>query len=155
MNFLTSEYRMKQFGHIVCADEKQWALYEEELATIQARIEEIEVEYAKTISSDTDRELYDTAILAWDYYVEETGEKIISLSRTGQLDAVNEIMLGNAKLAFEIFQDTYDQLVDFNIAGADNASAYATKVFWFVLVAVLLVAILAFLFIRCYNPFIT
>lgn len=148
MNFLTAEYRMKQFGHIVSTDSSQWDIYEEELAAIDIRIKEIEEEYAKTISSDEDRELYDTSILAWEYYVGETGEKLFSLSRAGQLDEVNEIMLGNAKLAFEIFQDNYDKLVDFNVAGAENASNYASKVFWFVLVAVLLIFVLAYLLIR-------
>ena len=86
MNFLTAEYRMKQFGHIVSTDSSQWDIYEEELAAIDIRIKEIEEEYAKTISSDEDRELYDTSILAWEYYVGETGEKLFSLSRAGQLD---------------------------------------------------------------------
>lgn len=147
MNFLTSEYRMKQFGHSVSSSVTQFDAYEEELAGIEARILEIEMAYEKTISSDVDRELYQQATAAWDEYLEETSD-LYELSRNMQLQQVNNIMLGNAKTSFEEFQAIYNQLVEYNIEGAAEASSYATKVFWFVLVVVLLVAAFAISFIR-------
>ena len=58
MNYLTSEYRMKQFGHVISSTEDQFVAYETELAEISARIAEIEKEYANTIDSEEDLKLY-------------------------------------------------------------------------------------------------
>jgi len=148
MNFLTSEYRMKQFGHSVSSTSAQFDNYETELAEIEARILEIEAAYEKTITSDVDRELYEKATAAWSDYLAATGEELYEHSRNMQLQKVNNIMLGSAKDSFEEFQEIYDQLVDYNIEGAAEAASYATKVFWFVLVAVVLVTVLAMSFIR-------
>lgn len=148
MNYLTSEYRMKQFGHSVSSTATQFDNYEAELAEIEARILEIETAYEKTITSDVDRELYEKATAAWNDYLAATGEELYEHSRNMQLQKVNNIMLGSAKDSFEEFQEIYDQLVDYNIEGAAEAASYATKVFGFVLVAIVLITLLAMSFIR-------
>jgi len=155
MNYLTSEYRMKQFGHAVSSSVTQFDAYEAELDEIEARILEIEAAYEKTITSEVDKELYEQAVVAWEEYRAATGEEFYALSRDMNLQKVNNIMLGNAKTSFEEFQSIYDQLVEYNIEGAAEAASYATKVFWFVMVAVLLVACLAISFIREVSATVT
>ena len=155
MNFLTSEYRMKQFGHAVSSSVTQFEAYEAELAEIAARITEIEEEYEKTITSDVDRHLYDQAVVAWNDYRAATGEEFYLLSRDMNLQQVNNIMLGRAKTSFEEFQALYEELVEYNIKGADEASSYATKVFWFVLVIVVIVSCLTISFIRGVSDAVT
>ena len=147
MNFLTSEYRMKQFGHSVSSSVTQFDAYEAELEEIENRILEIEVAYEKTITSNVDRELYDKATAAWSDYLVAT-EELYAYSRDMQLQKVNNIMLGGAKDSFEEFQEIYEQLVEYNIEGAAEAASYATKVFWFVLAAIVLVTVLAMSFIK-------
>ncbi|MBR5317707.1 MAG: MCP four helix bundle domain-containing protein, partial [Lachnospiraceae bacterium] len=154
MNFLTSEYRMKQFGHSVSSTATQFDTYEAELAEIEARILEIEEAYEDTITSNVDRELYEKATAAWSDYLTAT-EELYAHSREMQLQKVNNIMLGSAKNSFEEFQAIYDQLVEYNIEGAAEAASYATKVFWFVLVAILLVASLAISYIRQVSSEVT
>lgn len=136
MNYLTSEYRMKQFGHVISSTEAQFTDYETELAEIEAKIQAIEEQYETTISSDTDQQLYEQAVAAWNSYKGATGEQLYHLSRSGDTVAANEIMLGSAKDSFEEFQTIYDQLVEFNKAGAEKASDYAGKVFVFAFVVV-------------------
>ena len=147
MNFLTSEYRMKQFGHSVSSSVTQFDEYEAELQEIQNRILEIEVAYEKTITSNVDRELYNQATAAWSDYLAAT-EELYAYSREMQLQKVNNIMLGTAKNSFEEFQAIYEQLVEYKIEGAAEAASYATKVFWFVLIAIAVVTVLAMSFIR-------
>ncbi len=145
MNYLTSEYRMKQFGHVISSTEEHFSSYEKELEEISARIEEIETAYEDTISSDKDEALYHAAIDEWEKYKASTGEEFYSLSRNMQLDAANAILLGEARTAFDEFQEIYDQLVEFNIEGANNAATTATVVFYVVLIAVIVTVACAIL----------
>ena len=137
MNKLTSEYRMKQYGHVISSTEEEFLMFENDLESLGKQIEEVRVAYEKTISSDKDRELYDTACEAWEDYKAATGEEFYILSRNMQLDEANAIMLGEGKEAYDTFSDCYAQLVEFNAAGADAAAKQANIVFLFVVIAVI------------------
>ena len=143
MNYLTSEYRAQQFGHVISSTEEQFSEYEANLEQIEARIEEIETAYKDTIDSEEDERLYKEAVGLWEDYKEATGEQFYLLSRNMQLDAANAILLGKAKVAFDDFQVIYDQLVAFNIEGAEASSRTATVVFYIVLIAVVATAAFA------------
>ena len=81
MDYLTSEYRIKQYGHIVSSDESHFTQYEEELTALHDKILETSQEYLKTISSDEDQALYDQAMAAWDTYVAATGDEFYQLKK--------------------------------------------------------------------------
>lgn len=147
MKTLTTEYRMKQFGHSVSSTVTQFDDYEEELSEIQARISEVAIAYEDTITTGENQELYEKATAKWNAYVAET-ENIYGYSRDKQIQKVNNIMLGNPKNSFEKFQELYDQLIEGHIQGAAEAASFATKIFWVVLVTILLVALLAIYYIR-------
>ncbi len=139
MNFLTSEYRLVQFEHAVATTEAEFTEYEAELAAIEAEIEEIEHAYEGTITSDVDAALYEQAAALWTHYREVTGEDFYFASRDGRKQEAYDILLVDGLAAFEEFQTIYDQLVEYNIEGANEAASYASKVFVFVLVVVLVV----------------
>lgn len=154
MKTLTMEYRMKQFGHSVSSTVTQFDDYEEELAEIEAKISAVATAYEDTITSDVHKELHEKATAKWKAYLAET-ENIYGYSRDKQIQKVNNIMLGNAKKTFEKFQEIYGQLTEYNAEGADAAASFATKVFWFVLVTILLVALLAISYIRQVSKEVT
>ena len=141
MNYLTSEYRMKQFGHVISSTEEQFSTYERELNEIDARIAEIEKEYQATIETDRDKELYNSAIKEWEDYKKATGETFYQLSRNMQLEAANDILLGDARTAFEEFQSIYDQLVEFNVEGSEDSAATAKIVLVIVVISVVVTAV--------------
>ena len=145
LNTLTSEYRMKQYGHLVADTEEEFELFEQELERLDGEIEEASRMYEESITSDADRKLYDTAIKAWEFYKEVTGEEFYELSRNMKLEKANEIMLGEGKTAYDTFVDTYQQLVEYNANGADEASDQANFVFSLVVIAVLLIVGIAVL----------
>lgn len=147
VKMLTTEYRMKQFGHSVSSTVTQFDDYEEELAGIETQILEVTAAYEGTITSNECMELYEKATSKWKAYLSET-QNIYTYSRDKQIQKVNNIMLGNAKKTFEKFQEMYDQLIEYNRNGAENAASYATKVFWFVFVAIFFVAAMAIVYIR-------
>ena len=144
MNYLTSDYRMRQFGHIVAETEDLYVEYENLLSEIEARIKEVEKEYAATVSNGEDKKLYDEAIALWKEYVEETKE-VTQLSRSGNTEAANALMLGEAKKSFEEFQVVYDQLVKYNQEGSEQAVIQANIIFGIVLALVAVVIVISIL----------
>ena len=138
MNYLTSDYRMRQFGHIVADTEDMFTEYENQLKQIDAQIKDIEERYEETISTEEDQKLYEQATTLWRQYVEET-QAVTKLSRAGNTEAANELMLGTAKKSFEDFQVVYDQLVEFNKEGSLQATIQANVIFLIVLVLVAVV----------------
>ena len=144
MNYLTSDYRMRQFGHIVANTEDVYKEYEEQLAQIQADIKVIEEEYKATITTEEDQKLYEQSIALWTDYVAETKD-VTSLSRGGNTEAANRLMLGTAKQSFEEFQVVYDQLVEFNKQGSRQATIQANVIFLVVLVSVVVVVAISIL----------
>ena len=144
MNYLTSDYRMRQFGHIVAETEDLYVEYENLLSQIDARIKEVEKEYAATVSNGEDKKLYNEAIALWKEYVEETKE-VTQLSRSGNTEAANALMLGEAKKSFEEFQLVYDQLVKYNQQGSEQAVIQANIIFGIVLVLVVVVIVISIL----------
>ena len=144
MNYLTSDYRMRQFGHIVAETEDLFVEYEKLLSQIDARIKEVEEEYAATVSNGEDKKLYDEAIALWKEYVEETKE-VPQLSRSGNTEAANALMLGEAKKSFEEFQVVYDQLVKYNQEGSEQAVIQSNIIFLIVLILVVVVIVISIL----------
>ncbi len=142
MDFLTSQYRIKQYGHIVSSDESHFKQYEEELATLSQEIMLTGQEYQKTITSETDSELCAQAMAAWNAYTAATGEEFYKLSRAMELDTVNAIMLGEAKEAFDEFQECFDQLLEFNKEGAAKASRLAEITFYIIITQVIIISAL-------------
>ena len=143
MNAKTAEYRMKQYGHVISSTEAELSMFEQDIATLEQEIEEIRKQYEKTISSDNDRALYNTACEAWETYKRVTGDEFYKLSRNMKLDEANAIMLGEGKEAYDTFVDCYAQLLEFNREGADTASNYAMNVFILVIILVVVITAVA------------
>ncbi len=142
MNTLTSDYRMKQYGHVISSTEEDFVAFEQDLKRLEQEIEETRLAYGKTIISDEDQKLYDTATVEWENYKKVT-ENVLELSRAMKLEEANALMLGEGKDAYDNFVDCYSQLTAFNKAGAQAASKQANIVFMVVVVAVVLVVAVA------------
>ena len=141
MNYLTSDYRMRQFGHAVASTEEYFTAYEQEIEEAGKRIQQVIQEYKKTISSEKDKLLYEQAVELWEKYEEAIGEEFFTASRNMDLETANAILLGESKEAFEDFQGVFDELQQYNTNGAAKASADANHMFIIVTVAVIVVLI--------------
>ena len=139
MNYLTSDYRMRQFGHAISSTEKMFSDYEKEIEESGKRIEEVIKEYEKTISSKEDEALYKQAVELWNNYTEAIGEEFFTASRNMDLETANAILLGESKQAFDDFQIVFDKLQQYNKNGAQQASQDANNMFILVTVAVIIV----------------
>lgn len=141
MNYLTSDYRMRQFGHAISSTEEQFKAYEREIEEAGKRIQEVIQEYKDTISSEEDELLYEQAVELWEEYEEAIGEEFFTASRNMDLETANSILLGESKKAFDDFQAVFDKLQQYNTDGAALASKDANNMFIVVTIAVIVVLI--------------
>ena len=143
LDYLTSEVRLQQYGHVISDSRAEFEQREKQIEILIGQINELMTEYEATISSDTDRQYYQAAGTAWTKYLQATGEEFYSLSRAMKLDEANEIMLGEGYDAFQEFQVSFDTLLEFNHAGAEKASNYATSVYIVVCIGVVVLVVMA------------
>lgn len=143
LDYMTSEYRLKQYGHICATTEEDQAAYEKLLVEIEAEIDVLAEEYSKTITTETDQEYFDLANAAWTRYKNATGDELLALSNAGKVEEAGNMMTGEAQDAFNEFQEHFDTLLAFNHEGSDSAAARAEEVFYGVIVLVILLTVLA------------
>ena len=149
LDYLTSEVRLQQYAHVISDSNAEFVSHEAEIESLLEEINGLMADYEKTISSETDRQYYQAAGAAWTAYLDATGEEFYRLSRAMKLEEANAIMLGDGYDAFKEFQTNFDAMLEFNHAGAEEASDYAGSVFLFVKITVIaLVIIAAFISLR-------
>ena len=110
---LTTEYRVKQYQHLVESDAAVMTACEEELESIATQITENSKALAEIINSHSDARKgqadYDKANTAWDDYKSFT-EEIIRLSTAGKQAEASEIMVGGAYEKYTSFRDLFSTL---------------------------------------------
>ncbi len=142
LDYLTSEYRLKQYQHVVTTKEENLTSIEKELNVIKNDIETYTNDYELTISSDEDRKTFEKARSAWQQYLSDTNE-VLTLSRQNKIEEAEEIMLGKGYEEFVTFQDNFDTLLQFNMKGAEKASNYANIMFYITIIVLILFIIIA------------
>lgn len=143
MDYLSSEYRMKQFAHTVSESEEDFVDMEKQLEDVDSQMDALIAQYAEVgISSEQDREYFEKACEAWEQYKELTTDRVVALSRNKQTKEVGVLMLGEGYTYYQDFQTAFDQLLEFNVQGGKSAAATATIVFYLVLSAVVLIIVI-------------
>lgn len=143
LDYYTSEYRLKQYGHVCSLDEESMADYEEQIKDIDGEISALIEDYQATIETDEDQAYFDAACEAWENYKAHTGENLLSLSRAGDIEACDEIMTGEGFTYFKEFQEHFDTLLYFNRDAAETTEKTATTVFIAVLAIVIFLTVTA------------
>ena len=143
LDYLTSSVRLQQYAHIISDKRVEFEVHEAEIARLLEEIDMLMAEYELTISSETERQYYEAASVAWANYLEVTGEEFFKLSRAMKTEEANKIMLGEGYDAFTEFQTNFDTLLEFNHAGAEESYRYGTSVFIFVCILVVVLVVIA------------
>lgn len=137
LDYNTSEYRLKQYGHVCSLDEAHMEKYEMELASVEVNIDDLIADYQATIESEEDQELFDAACTAWENYKAHTGDALLSASRAGDVETCDEIMTGEGYEYFQEFQEHFDTLLYYNRDAAEATERNAATVFIVVLAIVI------------------
>lgn len=142
MNTLTSDYRMKQYGHLVATTAKEMERYDNDLIEVDAQITEAVEEFGKLISTDREEELYQNIIAKWDTYKEQS-VAIIELSRKQKTDEAGELMIGEVFTTYQDFGASFNELLEYEQAQLDKAKMSINILFIIILVVILAVVAIA------------
>jgi methyl-accepting chemotaxis protein len=155
MNTRKSDFRTREYRHILSTVPEDMAVAEKHMAEDLEKFNDSRLQYEKVIASPEEKRLYDEMLGTWRSYL-AVHDKILDLSRRNKNDEAKALMLGESqKLSIEI-DKTLGELVALNHKGADEASAaaastYASARLWTVIAIALAVAfgaIMAFLLVR-------
>ena len=141
LDYYTSEYRLKQYGHVCSADAEHHESYETAIDEVDIAILNLIEQYEETIETDKDRELFDAACTAWDNYKAHTGETLLEYSRNGDIEKCDEIMTGEGFTYFQEFQNHFDELLEYNREEAEKTEDAAQNIFILVLVIVTVICL--------------
>ncbi len=144
LDSLTSDYRIKQYGHLVSTTNDEMTRYENEMAEIDSQITEKSDEFQKIISTDTEKQLYKDVLAKWTDYKTKS-EEIIEMSRSNiNREKAGELMVGEVYDVYKDFSDDYDQLMNYAQNELDLAKqviSYVVIITFVVIVAAVAVAV--------------
>lgn len=112
LNSLTSDYRMKQYAHMTSTTVEQEKGFEEEMDDILSRVEKMDASFEALIKDETELfNLFEQARTAWNDYLTECSS-LIALSSAHETVQATELMLGEAKIDYDNFQNLMDQVIE-------------------------------------------
>ena len=136
LNNLTSEYRLKQYGHLVATEENIISAYENDLKTIDQQIIEIKNKIQVLISTRTEQEKYDNICTKWESYKEHSKE-VVELSRTGKKEEARLLMVDEVYNTYKDFCKSFDDFKAYENSQLVQAKNVVKIVFIFMLVIII------------------
>lgn len=124
LNTATSDYRIKEYNHVITRDEEQMALLEKEMAQVCEEIEDKFRQYEGLITNETDAMLMQQAEDDWHQYLDYSS-RILEISRKNETDEALGLIVGESLEYFNQVSGLFMDVVNFNKDGADAASAHA------------------------------
>lgn len=157
MDTLTSDYRMKQYGHLVATTESKYAEYESQLSSIDSELAAVRASFEKIMTLDEEKKLYENIVTKWNNYVKQS-QVIIDMSRAGKVEEGGELMVGELLNTFEDFQSSFQQLITLETDALNHAkdmahSTYTTMI-WSLIIAMAAAVILAAILANYINNLI-
>lgn len=141
LNALTSDYRIKQYAHLVAKDSATMDDFEQQLEEVDAQITSVSDSLQKLISTDTEQEQFDNIREKWANY-KEHAQEVMQLSREGKTEKAGILMVGEIYDIFTDFNTSFDALETYENNELLAAEKIANIVF-LVMIAVIVVFVAA------------
>ncbi len=150
MNTNTSDLRIAELQHVLSVTPEEMVHWEKNMSEVQATLANNQSRYEPLISSDKERALYEQFKQAWTAYM-TLHDKVIALSRENKDDEAKTLLHGESQKKFDEASARLLDLVQLNVAGAQDASRQGDELYvsartltWLVMtLAVVLVGVLA------------
>lgn len=127
INTATSDLRLADYGHVVTNDDAEMTKREEDMKVLLASIADLRGKYEKLISSDEERQLYNSFSAQFDEYLKER-EKFLVVSRQNRsADAL--VILDANRSIYDGFSTTLLKLVDLNSTGGQKAAEESVEIY--------------------------
>ena len=140
LDMLTSEYRMKQYGHLVAMDEETVSKYEDELEKIDQNITEINNKFEAMISTEIEKSKYDNIYTKWASYKEQSKE-ILALSREGKTKEAGLLMVGEVYDTYNDFCKSFEELKTYENTQLAEAKKVVETLFISMLVIIIAIVV--------------
>ncbi len=137
---LTSDYRMKQYAHLVSKTDEEMTAFEAELAQIEQDIETVCAAFEADLTTEKEEELYSVIRTKWDEYKTASAE-IIQLSRQDKWEQANKLMLGEMLDTYNDFQDSFAELKTYEEGQLAKAKANVVTMFWVMVVVIVAIVV--------------
>jgi methyl-accepting chemotaxis protein len=125
---LSAVYRVAQGSHILSTSDEEMTKAEADMAKASEDMAAARKTYEPLISSDDERAIYNDFTKAWDLYL-ATSAKIKDLSRKNINDKAADLFKGQARAEYDAATASLKKLVDLNVKGAEEASAYGDMLY--------------------------
>lgn len=122
LNTLTSDFRIREYRHIISTDAAAMQEAEQEMQGLADEIDANFKAYEAVITNDEDAKLLSSAKSAWDTYLQKH-EEMINQSNKNNTEQAMKLIQGDSEQLFFEASDLFLQLVEFNKNDADKASA--------------------------------
>jgi methyl-accepting chemotaxis protein len=145
MNTDASDFRIAEAKHILAADDTERQKYDGELKAVAEVLQKHTADYEQLVSSPDEKKLFDGFRRERQRYLDEHA-RMMRLSGAGQAEDAKALLTYNSQKKYEGASAALRRLVDYNIAGAQQASrtsdrTYALARQWIVTVLLATVAL--------------
>lgn len=139
---LTSDYRRKQYGHLVSEEEAEMKDYERQLSELDQEIQAISIELKEVITLDEEQKLYENVEDKWKIYKEQS-KPLLELSYASKTEEGGKMMLGELFTTFNDFNASFEELKTLEQNALELAKQNVNKMFILMIWAILIMSILA------------
>lgn len=125
----TSDYRNKEYEHILATEETLMNEREQEMQALQQEIESMFSLYLNSYAiNSSDKELVTSAQSAWNQYLQSSSQ-IITLSSANKQQEAMAIVRTQSQDSFDELSEVLQKAVDFNRDGVDTANTEADELY--------------------------
>jgi len=139
---MTSDYRVRQYKHLVEADPAVLTACEAEIENIGGQITETAKELDAIINADKEAQVgradYDEASSAWDTY-KEASEEILQLSRNGENAEAAKLMTGSVYESYKDFGEKVTILRNYFQVKLDESKSIAN---WCIVIIFIVIVVI-------------
>ena len=128
LNTAKSEVRVAQWRHISSTDPKAMADVEQRLNQRLGELDKARETYAKLISTDEERKIYDSFTADWKRFM-AIHDKMLAHSRANENEEAKKLMLGESLRLYDGATAVLNQLIDLNHQGALKEGQHSDQLY--------------------------
>lgn len=128
INTLRSDYRGREYRHVLTEDREQMKEIEGDIAAIEEEIDKLFTQYDLLLKNEADGTLMEAARLAWDKYTEGHEARILA-SREGRKEDAVQLLMGESVKLFDEATSKFLEIANNNKEGGEQVSLEANKIY--------------------------
>lgn len=128
INTLKSDYRGREYRHILTQEREKMLDIEKDMARIEEEIDNLFGQYNVLLTDENDGAIIESARVAWDKYV-AGHEQRIAASRENRKEEAIQLMMGEAVTFFDEATNKFLEVVNYNKVGGEKSSLESNQLY--------------------------